>query len=158
MTLDPVTAAFDFGGKLIDLISEAIPDPDKRAEIVAQIQRDTLEFSRLILSTKTTPRVDAFVKLLYAARDVAIPLFRPVLGALATAAAAWMAYKGVQVPEWMEALLAALFPAWVASRHANKTAEAAHKAEVEKIKVLAESRTRGADDGPTGVTDLLDQW
>ena len=50
-----------------DLISEFIEDPDKQAELKYKL-------SEALLRTTTTPKTDAFVKILIAFRDIILPL------------------------------------------------------------------------------------
>jgi len=84
------------------------------------------EFQIKLLTTKTEGFVDGLVKILMAFRDIVLPLLRP-LGAF------YLSYMGVDMATAelaaggdMSALstgLSTAFPAWGASRHANKSNE-----------------------------------
>lgn len=95
------------------LISEFITDPDKAAEF-------RFKLDQTLLQTITTPRTDAFVKILIATRDIIIPMIRPLGAAAMTAAGLYFQYKGIEVDTTIEALTVGAFPAWGASRHVNK--------------------------------------
>lgn len=114
------------------LASELIEDPDKRNELMFKVKELEFSLRETLLKTKTNPFVDGFVKLLIAFRDIILPMLRP-LGAF------YLSYMGVDIAQAelaaggdISALsggLTAAFPAWGASRHANK-----NKEEVEKTK------------------------
>lgn len=100
-----------------DLISEFIEDPDKKAEL-------TVKLSEVLLTTTTTPKTDAFVKILLAFRDIIIPMFRPV-GSIAMAVfGAWCIKEGVELPEPIQYILFGAPIGWGLSRHGEKKAKA----------------------------------
>ena len=115
---------------LIDSISglagEFIEDKDKRNELMFKVKELEFSLRESLLATKTNPWVDGFVKVLIAFRDIIIPMLRP-LGAF------YLSYMGVDIAQAelaaggdVSALsggLTAAFPAWGASRHANKNKE-----------------------------------
>lgn len=108
---------------ITSLISEAITDPDKKAEIELELARLESGVRTELLRTVTTPKTDAFVKVLIAFRDIIIPMLRPLGAAAMTGFAAYCTYHKVPIDGAMEAILYSAFPAWGASRHANKQKE-----------------------------------
>lgn len=140
MALDPLTAGFDFGKSIVGLVSEYIEDPDLRAKLTTEIQKQTIDFQKAVLQTQTTPRADAFVKILYATRDVIIPMLRPVGSAALTAFGAYLAYNQIPTPEWLDAVLVAAFPGWMASRHVTKVKEVEKSAEETRLKQIVSAR------------------
>ena len=84
------------------------------------------EFQIKLLTTKTEGFVDGSVKILMAFRDIVLPMLRPV-------GAFYLSYMGVDMAQAELAVggdisalsggLATAFPAWGASRHANKSNE-----------------------------------
>lgn len=117
---------------LSQLASEFIEDPDKKREIDYKIQELAFDLRRSLLNTVTTPKVDAFVKLLIAFRDIILPLLRPVGAACMTAFGMYCHYKGIEVDGAVHAMLDGAFPAWGASRHVHKSNELKQKANKEK--------------------------
>ncbi len=108
---------------ITNLISEYITDDDLVAKLNFETEKLKFELDKALLSTTTTPRMDAFVKLLIATRDIIIPLLRP-LGSLAMACfAAYCAYKHIQLPEAIQYALFGAPLAYGTSRHANKKDE-----------------------------------
>ena len=103
------------------LISEAIVDDDKQAEIALELERLQVDVRKTLLSTKTTVRVDAFVKVLIAFRDIVIPLLRPIGAGAMTVFAAYCTYKEIPLAGATETMLYSAFPAWGASRHVHKS-------------------------------------
>jgi len=99
---------------IIGLVSEFIEDPDKKAELNYKVKE-------MFLTSKTTPKIDAFVKLMMALRDVIIPMFRP-LGSLGMAAfGAYCLTNNIVLPEYITAGLFGAPVAWGASRYKEKT-------------------------------------
>lgn len=98
------------------LISEFIEDPDKQAEL-------RLKLSQSLLQTTTTPKTDAFVKILIAFHDIALPMLRPLGAAAMTAVGLYFQYKGIDMDAGLQAVVTGAFPAWGASRHINKQTE-----------------------------------
>ena len=106
------------------LFSELIDDGDLRAKLDLELDKLRFELDKVLLSTKTNPYIDGFVKLLIATRDIIIPMLRPL-------GAAYMSYIGIdmasgQLMEGVEVSgfamgLTGTFPAWGTSRHIEKT-------------------------------------
>jgi len=107
------------------IIDQLVDDGDLAVKLKHEMQIK-------LLTTKTDGFVDGFVKVLFAFRDLILPILRPV-------GAFYLSYMGVEMAQAelavngdMSALsggLAAAFPAWGASRHQNK-----NKSESEKTK------------------------
>lgn len=106
---------------LFDLISEAIPDPDKRRELEAKITQARIQVDQLIMQTTTIPWVDALVKIMYALERFIVTLWRPIGAAAMTAFGMYAHYKGIDIGEANHLILDGAFPAWGASRHMEKT-------------------------------------
>ena len=133
----PWEIAGDFGQSVIGLISEYIEDPDLRMKMTVEVQKLEHQSMSTLLTTTTSPLVDATVKLMYAF----VALFRPL-------ASIGVFIYGLSQPETIGQLYeidqtmgtvasAGIFgaaPAWGISRHMEKTKEIKEKATVEKIK------------------------
>lgn len=122
----PWTALID---SVSSLASEFIEDKDKLNEINLKIRELESKVTTTLLSTKTTPKADAFVKILIAFRDIVVPLLRPVGASCMTAVGLYCHLNGVEIDGATHAMIDGAFPAWGASRHVNK-----HKEEEEKTK------------------------
>lgn len=105
---------------IFDLISEAIPDPDKRRELEAKLSEARTKVDELIIQTATVPWVDAFVKILYALERFIGSLWRPLGAAAMTAFGMYAHYKGITIDPMLHTVLDGAFPAWGASRHMAK--------------------------------------
>ena len=122
-----------FLGNLIspvtNLAGKLIMDKDKYAEL--QFKKAELRSKRdlKLLAITTTPRIDAFVKLLYAIKDVIIPMMRPLGAAAMTAFGIYAHYKGLDLDPVMHGIFDGAFPAWGTSRHINKQTETKAKAQ-----------------------------
>ena len=116
---------------LIDNISglagEYIEDKDKSNEIKFKIQELEFKLRESLLATKTTPRTDAFVKLLIAFRDIILPMLRPVGAAMMTGFGMYCHYKGIPLDGATQVIMDGAFPAWGASRHVSKKHEETEK-------------------------------
>lgn len=119
-----VLGVIGLADKLLDLGSEFIEDPDKKIQYQKEILELTSAFSTKVLETTTVPWVDATVKLMYAARDVLIPMLRPLGSAAITAFGMYAHAKGIEIDPVIHGTLDVAFPGWMASRHAGKTTEA----------------------------------
>lgn len=115
---------------LTSLISEFVVDDEKMAKIKLEVDRLEISVVNQLLKTSTTPKVDAFVKILVAIRSVIIPLLRPVGAACMTAIGLWFHYKQIPIDGAVHAMIDGAFPAWGASRHVNKQTETKAKAQV----------------------------
>lgn len=96
------------------VLSELITDKDLRAKL-------EFEMAKALLTTTTTPKVDATVKLLMALRDLAIPLFRPVGSVALAAFGAYCVTNGIELPEYISVMLFGAPLGWGMSRHKEKT-------------------------------------
>ena len=106
-----------------NLADKLILDKDKYAEL----QHKKLELKHKskdkLLSITTTPKTDAFVKLLIAFNDVILPLLRPVGSACMTGFVIYCEANDIELSAATELMMAGAFPAWMASRHKNKSDE-----------------------------------
>lgn len=157
-TLVPIDGLFK---SLFDLISEAIPDPDKRAEIAFKMVELKSQLAQIVLSQTTTPKIDAFVKLMASVGtwgqvfvDLAqaiLVLLRPIGSFVLTGYAMYAANSGKPLPQGLEYILAAAFPGWMTSRHINKAQEAKEEtirreAEIKEKAKVAMARSRSASE------------
>ena len=125
------------GQSIFGVIDQLVDDGDLAAKLKNGILEKQIEFSTTVLTTSTTPRMDAAVKFMYALRDVIIPMFRP-LGSLAvTAFAAYATAKGIQMDPATQAVMGAAFPGWMYSRHVQKKTEANAEVERERTQAIA---------------------
>ena len=108
----------DFISGLMGMGKELIEDKDKRNEFNMRVKEMEGKIVLALIQQKTTPKVDATVKLLHAF----IPFFRPLGGALMTAFGAYALATGMEIPVGLEAVLISAFPAWGASRYKEKMA------------------------------------
>jgi hypothetical protein len=115
--LDAVTGVFK---GLFGVVDQLVEDKDKKNEIILKMSEMQNQLNLTLLQQKTTPWVDATVKLLFAIRDIIIPLLRPVIGALMTGYAAYAEANGIVLSPVVQAALAAAFPGWMYSRHSEK--------------------------------------
>ena len=105
---------------LTNLVSEFIVDDDLRAKLDVELQKLEVGITTQLLNTATTPKVDAFVKILIAFKNVIIPLFRPLGAGAMTAFGMWMHYEGTPMDGATQIVMDGAFPAWGASRHVEK--------------------------------------
>ncbi len=115
---------------LTALLSEFVVDDEKMAQIQLEVDKIEVGVINQLLKTSTTPKVDAFVKILVAIRSLIIPMLRPLGAGAMTAFGLWCHYDGIQMDGAVHAMLDGSFPAWGASRHVNKQAETKAKARV----------------------------
>lgn len=102
------------------LVSEWIDDDDLRAKLEFEKEKLKFELDKTLLGTSTTPKVDAFVKLLIATRDIIIPMMRPV-GSLALAGfAAYCAANDIMLPDYVQVMLYGAPVGYGVSRHNDK--------------------------------------
>ena len=109
---------------VLNIADKMVMDKDKYAEL--QFKKIELKEKRLqkTLTITTTPRMDAFVKLLIAIHDLVIPMFRPV-GSFALAAfAAYCVVNDITLPTEIQVLLFGSPVGWGVSRHINKQTQA----------------------------------
>lgn len=112
---------------ILELAKKLIPDKDKYKELETQVKQAEIEFDRLLLGTTTTPKVDAFVKILYAVERFISTLWRPLGSAAMTAFGLYAHYKGMSIDTMTHSMLDGAFAAWGVSRHMNKTEELKNK-------------------------------
>lgn len=112
-------AAVPLVGKLFDLIDQAVPDKDKRAELRQAALEVTTDFQKTLVSTATVPWVDGAVKLIYALVALAAPL-----GSAAMSAFGLYAYaKGIELGDpATHAGVTSAFGVWRGLRHLEKKA------------------------------------
>ena len=123
MALDPVTAVANVFDKGLGILDQYVEDKDLKAKLGFELSRLQIDMQRTVVTMSTTPTMDAFVKLLYATRDVIIPMLRPLGASLLTGAAVYMEMHHVAMPEWLTAMLGSAFPSWMVSRHLDKRTE-----------------------------------
>jgi len=112
---------------LTGLISEFITDEDLRAKLNVQLQELETGITNQLLQTTTTPKVDAFVKILIAFKNVIIPLFRPLGAGCMTAFGMYCHYQSIPLDGATQVVMDGAFPAWGASRHVEKQKKIAKK-------------------------------
>lgn len=115
---------------LTSLISEFVVDDEKMAQIQLEIGKVKASVKSDLLKTSTTPKVDAFVKILIAFNDLILPWFRPIGAGMMTAVGLWFHYKQIPIDGAVHAMIDGAFPAWGTSRHINKQSETKAKAQV----------------------------
>ncbi len=118
---------------ITSLLSEVIDDGDMRAKLDFEIEKLKFELDKALLSSTTTPKIDATVKLLIATRDIIIPMLRPV-GSFAMAGfGAYCISEGIELSEPIQIALFGAPIGYGASRHAAKKDE--QRTERAKVKV-----------------------
>lgn len=120
MAIPVVDAVLNVFGSLFGVVDQLVEDKDKKNEIILKMAELQNQLSVQLVQTQTIPWVDATVKLLFAVRDIILPLFRPVI---ASAMAAYVVYaetNGIILSPMVEAVFAGAFPGWMASRHVSK--------------------------------------
>lgn len=109
------------------IVNKLVIDKDKLAELEFKREDNNYKLRSQLLTVTTTPKVDAFVKLLITFRDVVIPILRPFGAACMTAFGMYMHYRGTPLDATSQIVMDAAFPAWGTSRHINKQTEAKKK-------------------------------
>jgi hypothetical protein len=122
----PWTAAIE---SVSSLVSEFVEDPDKKNQIMYQISELDHKLTTTLLTSKTTPKTDALVKLMIAVKDVLIPMLRPLGAAAMTGFGMYCHLKGIDIDGASQIMLDGAFPAWGVSRHSHKAKEAELKAQ-----------------------------
>jgi len=116
----PWTAAID---AVKDLAGQYIEDKDKLNEINLRIQEMEFGLTSALLTSKTTPKTDAFVKIMIAFKDVILPMLRPLGAACMTGFGMYCHLKGIPLDSGVQVVMDGAFPAWGASRHVAKKDE-----------------------------------
>lgn len=109
---DVLASLFNLGKSYIDDKTKQMEYAEKVAELGIQLQTT-------IIQDKTSPFVDGIVKLMYASKDVILPLFRPIGSALLSAFAAYCAYKKIDLGG-LGVIMGSAFPGWMGSRAIEK--------------------------------------
>ena len=120
---DIAKGAIELGKGVISIIDQVVEDKDAKRESIKEVVRMTFDFQKAVLQMQTTPKVDAIVKLLYAFRDVVLPMLRPLGSALLSGFTAFAIYKNIPIPPVLDVVMGSAFPSWMVSRHLNKTSE-----------------------------------
>lgn len=105
---------------LVSLGSELIEDPDKKNEFAFKVAELEIQLQSKMLDTKTSPKVDALVKLAYAGEAIVKGLLRPVGSACMFIFAAYCEVNAVELSEGIQMLLYGSPAAWGVSRHIDK--------------------------------------
>ena len=108
-----IPSLFKIGDKMI-------VDQDKKQEFAFKVQEMAFKQMETLINAKTYPFVDALVKLSYAAEQIVKGLFRPIGAAIMTGFVIYAEVKGIELSGTVETILISAFPAWGASRHAEK--------------------------------------
>jgi hypothetical protein len=108
-----VTSVFSF-------FSELVTDDDLKAKLVFEEAKLRFALDQILLTTQTTPKVDAAVKVLMALRDIVIPMFRPLGAACMTAFGAYCMMNGIELSEPIQYLLFGAPIGYGVSRHVDK--------------------------------------
>ena len=106
---------------IIELGKRFFTNKDHKEAFENEIEKAQLQLDQLLLTTTTTPKVDAFIKILYALERFTKSLWRPFGGACMTAFGIYAHYKGLPIDQATHLLLDGAFPAWGASRHMEKS-------------------------------------
>ena len=102
------------------LISELTVDDDKIAEINLEIEKLKSGITSQLLSTATTPKVDATIKIMIAFKNIILPMLRPFGAACMTGFGMYCHYKEIPLDGATQVVMDGAFPAWGASRHMHK--------------------------------------
>ena len=102
------------------LISEWIDDDDLKAKLLFEEKKLKFELDKVLLNTNTTPKTDAFVKIMIATRDIIIPMMRPVGSLMLAGFGAYCLANNIVLPETIQVLLFGAPLGYGASRHAAK--------------------------------------
>lgn len=113
--------------EILGLVREVVPDKDKQNELTNKLLMAEKEFDRTLLTTSTTPKADAFVKVLFAIERFIGSLWRPLGGAALTAFGMYCHWKGISLPDMAHVAADAAFPTWGAAREVQKRRERRRK-------------------------------
>lgn len=108
-----IPGLFKIGDKLIE-------DKDKKAEYAFKVQEMFFKQMEVLIAAKTYPWVDALVKLAYASEQIIKGLFRPIVSTAMMGFAIYCEIYEIELSGMAETVLYGAFPAWGASRYAEK--------------------------------------
>lgn len=117
MALDPLTVGLTLGSKALGILDQWVEDKDLRATLAFELTKINNEFLSNVYASEAVP---GYVKFLHAVRDLIIPMFRPIGGLALTGFAVYATTKGIELPGWLTAVLAASFPGWMVGRQVEK--------------------------------------
>jgi hypothetical protein len=129
LLVGPIAELFN---NLIGVGKELIVDKDKQIEFAFKIAELQAQLSEKMLTMQTTPKVDAFVKVLYAFKELILPMFRPLVSALPWMMLLWSPETVINTINLVSMKLGepysgmiitglySMFPAWGYSRHKEK--------------------------------------
>ncbi len=112
----------------LSIIDQFVDDGDLALKLKNELQV-------MLLTTKTTGFVDGFVKIMFAFRDLILPLLRPLGAFYLTTLGVDMGIAELAAEGNISAMsvgLTAAFPGWMGSRHVDKS----NKQKLERDKVL----------------------
>lgn len=116
--INAVAGAFK---QIFGVVDQLVEDKDKKNELIVKLAELQNQLSLQLIQTNTVPWVDATVKLLFAFRDIIIPLFRPLIGAALSGYAAYAQANGIPIDPTVQTIFASAFPGWMASRFMEKS-------------------------------------
>lgn len=134
MSTNLIEAGIGVLDKGFGIIDQLVDDGDLAAKLKNQLLTEQMNFIQTLLVSKDVP---GYVKLMVALRDFILPMMRPIGGFVLTAGAAWMAAKGIELPDYLMAAMAGAFPGWVVSRHIDKKQEREQETRREEVRALA---------------------
>jgi len=109
---------------LLKIGDKMIEDKDQKAEYAFKVQEIAFKQMETMLNAKTYPFVDALVKLSYASEQIVKGLFRPLGSAAMTGFLFYAEIYNIELSGAVEAVCAAAFPGWMASRYTEKKTKA----------------------------------
>jgi hypothetical protein len=127
--MNPLVLGELFSG-LIGIGKELIVDKDKQIEYAFKLAELQSNMTEKMLTMQTTPWVDGAVKVIYAIKELVIPLLRPVFGIGAAIYGAshpnemlWLHKELGVVGDGIVTTMFGSMPAWMYSRHKQKMKE-----------------------------------
>ncbi len=103
--------------RLFKIGDKLIVDKDKKMEYAFKVQEMTFNLMEKIITMKTIPWVDAFVKILM----TFVTLARPLGSFALTLIGLYSHYKQLPIPETVNYALDGAFPAWMGLRERDKS-------------------------------------
>ena len=145
MNIPLIDAGLELGNGIVGVVDQWVEDKDLAAKLKAGLAEKHTEFLTVLYTSAQTP---GYVKFLYALRDVIVPLVRPMVSGSALGFIAYAQYKGFELPIWIDAIFASLFPAWGASRWHEKIKDKDIELERERNKEIAGAPGGSAQSNP----------